>query len=321
MSGPIETRPGTLAETLDAVRQTEGVEPEALFELTFFGHLVPNPDMAGTLAPAISGHQWAAHEALPKPVANAMLAPAAAAHARADRARGGGVVNVLELLHANVCADRYDYHHTWPKRRPAFVAAVKAIDPHLVTLTECQEPAALQLAKQLGYKSESFGGSSILYDPDALTLTRTLLTERWLGGTQTHSLLMVEFAHQVAGYPTFNLGVSHLPPFATRATLRRRQLDLTTSKVRTFRDPTFLAMDANWPKTLEDHVRTKWASARLRAATVQHAGYRTSGGKWGKGNPIDYVLGCHGAQFTYYDVIDGRKWSDHNALNVEIGGW
>lgn len=230
-------------------------------------------------------------------------------------------MNVLELLHANVCADRYDYARTWARRRPAFVELVKAVDPHLVTLTECQEPAALQLGKLLGYKSVSFWGSSILYDPDTVTLNRTLLRERWLSGTQTHSLLMVEFAHNVTGYPTFNLGVSHLPPFATRAALRRRQLDLTTQKVRTFRDPTFLAMDANWSKTLEAHVFSKWASARLRAGTISHAGYRTSGGKWGKGNPIDYVLGCHGAQFTYYDVLDGRKWSDHNALNVEIGGW
>jgi endonuclease/exonuclease/phosphatase family metal-dependent hydrolase len=233
-------------------------------------------------------------------------------------------VSVLELLHANVCADRYDYGHTWPKRRPAFVAKVKELDPHLVTLTECQEPAALQLAKLLGYyKSVSFWGSSILYDPDVVTLNRTLLSERWLAGTQTHSLLMVEFAHNVAGYPTFNLGVSHFPPFATRAALRKRQLDTITTKTRTFRDPTFVAMDANWSKTLESYSATHggWISARLKATTRQHADYRTSGGKWGKGDPIDYVIGRGGAKFVYYDVLDGRKWSDHNALNVEIGGW
>lgn len=224
---------------------------------------------------------------------------------------------ILELLHANVCADRYDYDHTWPHRRPYFLAEAKAVDAPLITLTECQQPAAAALAKALGYKSVSYWGSSILYDPEQLTLTRTLLKRRWLTGTQTHSLLMVEFVTAQHGR-TFNLGVTHFPPFASRALLRRRALAWITKAVRGYHDLTYLAMDANWSKTLESSTRGTWYSARQHAMATAHADYRTSGGKYTVGNAIDYVLGYRRAQFAYYDVLDGRTWSDHNALNVEI---
>jgi len=229
---------------------------------------------------------------------------------------------ILELLHANVCADRYDYAKTWPKRRPHFDEIARAVDAPIVTLTECQKPAAEKLAAVLGYRSTSYWGSSILYDPAVLNLTRTLLTRRWLTGTQTHSLLMVEFAIRNGTNRTFNLGVSHFPPFATRANLRKQELRWITQATASYADPTFVAMDANWSKTLESYAAQHggWQSARLKATTRVHADYRTSGSKYGKGNPIDYVLARKpGASFAYYDVLDGRKWSDHNALNVEIG--
>ena len=228
---------------------------------------------------------------------------------------------ILELLHANVRADRYDYGKTWPKRRPHFVEAARAVEAPIVTLTECQKPAADLLAGLLGYRAASFWGSSILYDPAVLVLTRTLLTRRWLTGTQTHSLLMVEFGIR-STRQRFNLGVSHFPPFATRANLRKQQLRWITQATASYADPTFVAMDANWSKTLEWCAAQHggWQSARLKATTRVHADYRTSGSRYSKGNPIDYVLARKpGASFVYYDVLDGRKWSDHNALNVEIG--
>lgn len=223
---------------------------------------------------------------------------------------------VLSLLHANVCADRYDYRHTWPKRWPAFVKAVQIHDPLIVTLTECQQDAADALALLLrsqGMLAVSYLGSSILYASTQLQLTRVLERRPWLGGSQTHSLLAVEFKVRATG-ELFNVLVSHLPPFATRAKLRRTQQAQIRTLVQGWHDPVILATDANWGKGFEDFCAW-WQSARLMATARHHADYRTSGGKWGVGRAIDYVLGKR-VRFGSYDVLDGRKWSDHNALIV-----
>lgn len=74
MSAPIRVRLGTPDEQADVRRQVDGVPAEPLFRLTFYGHLVPNPEpgMSGTLAPAIASHQFDAHPAVAY-VAEAML--------------------------------------------------------------------------------------------------------------------------------------------------------------------------------------------------------------------------------------------------------
>lgn len=75
MNGPIEVRDGTPAEREDVARQIEGVPSEPLFRLTFYGHLVPNPEpgTSGTLAPAISGHKFEYTSSVPGEAADAVL--------------------------------------------------------------------------------------------------------------------------------------------------------------------------------------------------------------------------------------------------------
>ena len=235
------------------------------------------------------------------------------------------MTTTLELLHTNVCADRYDYKHDWAsKRRTHWLDEALRIGPDLITLTECQQPAADDLAYRLteaGMKMRalSYLGSSILYDPDTLVFTRELLGYALLGGSQTHSLFGAEFGIRVPGYKRFNLLAAHLPPFATRAALRRRQMSTITAKTCKWQDPTVLAMDANWSKTLESFVKGQgWQSARLTATDAAHRDYRTSGGKFGAGNPIDYVIARNRVKFSGYEVIDGRRWCDHNGLLVTV---
>lgn len=232
-------------------------------------------------------------------------------------------MTVLELLHTNVCADRYDYKHDWAsKRRAPWLERALSLGPDLITLTECQAPAAHDLASRLtaaGLKmrSVSYLGSSILYDPDTVVMTQGLLEKPWLGGSQTHSVFGVEFALRVRP-KRFNLIASHLPPFATRAALRRREQDWIDARVRDWLDPTLLACDANWSKTFESFTAADhWVSARTAGTTI-HANYRTSGRKFSVGNPIDYVLGRRALKFRRYEVIDGRRWSDHNGLLVTV---
>jgi len=92
-----------------------------------------------------------------------------------------------------------------------------------------------------------------------------------------------------------------------------------TAKTCKWQDPTVLAMDANWSKTLESFVKGQgWQSARLTATDAAHREYRTSGGKFSVGNPIDYVIARNRVKFSGYEVIDGRRWSDHNGLLVTV---
>ena len=223
-------------------------------------------------------------------------------------------MTTLKLLHNNVCADRYDYNRTWPKRRPNFVDAVKRHDPQIVTLTECQQPSAAKLAPMVGMRYVSFGGSTILTDPDVLRYNRVLDERYWLNSNQSQSLLAAEFEVIKTGQ-TFNVMVSHLPPFAWRANLRKQQQAKINAIAKPWRDKTILATDANWTKTYESSQRAVWSSARLTATKRAHATYRTSG-KYAPGNPIDYVLGQNGTIFESYDVINGSSWSDHHVLLV-----
>ncbi len=233
---------------------------------------------------------------------------------------------MITLLHANLCADRYDYNKTWRKRSPKFVRwFTKNYPPDILTLTECTAPSAVQLVNDLRtsgrvtYVSSSFWGSTVMWRPEVFKKTRNLVQVRWLSGTQTHSLFGVELTERATGQ-AYNVLVSHFPPGAARTLLRRRQMATITAKTAKWHDPTVLAMDANWSRSLEtfayDHGG--WQSARERALTRVHPDFKTSGGVFGKGNPIDYVFGRNGARFGHYEVIDGRAWSDHNALLVEV---
>lgn len=222
----------------------------------------------------------------------------------------------LVILHQNVNADRYDYGKTWKSRRPKFLTAARSLRPDVITLTECQRPAAQSLADSLGMKWVSFQGSSILYNPAKLTLIRRLIQARWLTGTQTHALLLAEF--RARSGQLVNIGASHLPPGATRVLLRRKQMAETHSRTAKWRDPIILGIDANWRATFEDYMAARgWDSAREKAITRVRHDYRTSGGKFTKGSPIDYLIGRR-VKFASYTLIDGRAWSDHNGLLIEV---
>ena len=132
---------------------------------------------------------------------------------------------IITLWHANLCADRYDYSKSYPKRRPYFVTAVRKGQPDLISLAETQAPAADSLAKTFGMKAVSYRGSSILYNPAKFVYKRTILTETWLNSKQSHSLLGIELAVKGSG-ETFNVLSTHLPPFAYRANLRKSQMKL-----------------------------------------------------------------------------------------------
>lgn len=72
MSG-VEIRMATADEVKAAKSEAAGVAPEPLFQVTFYGHLVHNPERTGTLAPMIGGHEFASHPGIPRHVAEAML--------------------------------------------------------------------------------------------------------------------------------------------------------------------------------------------------------------------------------------------------------
>jgi endonuclease/exonuclease/phosphatase family metal-dependent hydrolase len=229
-------------------------------------------------------------------------------------------MTVLRLLHANVKAGRYDYAKSWPARRRKrfleFMAARAAFD--LVTLVECEPPACTSLAVSLGMVCVSFRGSAILYNPSTIAHSQSLLRLSFLPAPQTQALVLAEFRVRRTG-ELFNLGAGHLPPFATRASLRRQQLAGISSRTAGWHDPTILCLDANWSKTLEPFAKARgWTSARTTATTRVHPDYRTSGTRYSKGNPIDYALLRHGARAAVYAVRDGRTWSDHNALELAV---
>ena len=68
-----EIRLGTPAEVAAAAAEVEGLKPEPLIRVTFYGHLVHNPDQVGTLCPAVSGHAIDIAPSIPWPAAKAML--------------------------------------------------------------------------------------------------------------------------------------------------------------------------------------------------------------------------------------------------------
>lgn len=231
-------------------------------------------------------------------------------------------MTALNLVHANLKAGRYDYGRTWVKRRPAFLEYVRSVDPELITLTEAEAPACATLANLLDYGVTMYRGSAILWRPDRLRLTRTLERDELLAPPQTHSYVFAEL-ELIGPRRLLNVGAVHLPPFATRAGLRVRQLAHVGSLTRKWADPTLVGIDAN-DKRVEKLTRGSFISAGTStpAANRHHAGMRTSsatrGRQWTAGDPIDYVLGRNRLEFCSYEVVDGRRWSDHNALDVRV---
>lgn len=232
-------------------------------------------------------------------------------------------MTTLTGLHANLKAGRYDYTKTWPKRRrAAFLAHMKArrIKPAFLTVTECEYPHLQSLAQDLGMKNWGYRGSGILWDPAQLSMTDVLREVPWLAAPQTQSLLALEFAPIAFGYEgRFNVLASHLPPFVTRAALRRGQMGVIDTIVNRWEDPTILCTDANWSKTCEAFMQARgWASARTTATTKIKADYATSGTRFKRGNPIDYAFLANGAKAALYAVRDGRTWSDHNMIELAV---
>lgn len=228
-------------------------------------------------------------------------------------------MTTITILHANLKAGRYDYGKSWPKRRRAkFLAYVKAHRPMVLTLVEAERPACQSLAVALGMSCCAFRGSAILWDPSRLTRTKTLAIRAWLSGSHTQSLVLAEFKVLATG-ERFNLAASHLPPFVTRAALRKRQMTTLTALTAGYHDPTIVCTDANWSRTCESYMQARgWRSARKTATAKVNAGFATSGTKFKAGNPIDYAFLRHGATAALYAVRDGRSWSDHNALELAV---
>lgn len=223
----------------------------------------------------------------------------------------------VTLIHWNVLGPRFDYGKTWAKRYPA-VAGLLAKeswkagqDATVISLNE-SAGVADKLAKDLHMAVEAFLGSAVLYPKT--WRCRVLFRFAWLGST--HGAIGVELSTPTG--ERFNVISSHLPPFVTRAAMRRRNMATLTKATAHWQDVTLLATDANWTKTLEKAVGAAWLTAR-KALKVSHYGYRTNGRLFRAGNPMDYVfLRRPSRAAASYDVIDGRRGSDHNALQVTV---
>jgi len=214
----------------------------------------------------------------------------------------------MKLLHWNVRGPRFDYGKTWDKRRPKVVDQIKTIRPDVATIVEC---IGAPIAGACDMSSRSYQGSMVMWNPDTVSFSRELFVARWLG--KTHGVIAVELVEKITG-ETFNVIAGHLPPFAWRAGLRKRLIADLIKRTDRWRDKTIVGLDANWGKGFEAYVlKSGWASARLHAGGISRGDYRTSG-KWGKGQPIDYVLGRQVEGMVVFDeylVAKALGGSDH----------
>jgi hypothetical protein len=201
----------------------------------------------------------------------------------------------------NICGDRYDYKRTFLKKRlPKLVNFLDDRRPMVIGLAECQEATALKivaaLAKRgLTYHSRSYYGSTILY-AKGYVLTRVLLRRRWLSGTQTHSMLGAELYPWGSPSATFNVLVSHLPPFPWRAKLRGQQLATISKDVHDFHDPTILMMDANDKRASNILTAAGWVASLI--------------------GRID-VIATRLIAWTKFERKPGLRISDHDPLTLE----
>ena len=225
----------------------------------------------------------------------------------------------LKIFHINVLGRRYDYKKTWTKRRPKIVARIKKLSPDVVSAVECGLTEAKELASATGYNYLNYLGSTLLYKKGLKA--RVLKKYSWLKNN-SHSALVVEVTK---GKEAVNIAISHLPPFATRAKLRKSQQKKLCQLFNGWSDASIICTDANWSKTFESYVKTlNWVSSRTTATKKFMANYRTSSALqatlFKPGNPIDYVVGKNGkkspVKFLLYETADGRGLSDHNGLLI-----
>ena len=221
----------------------------------------------------------------------------------------------MKLLHWNVQGPRFDYGKTWTKRRPKIVDQIDVTRPDVATIVECIGVAD-GLAVDSGFVVDSFQGSAVMWNPATVRFSRILFQAVWLG--KTHGVIAVELVEKATG-KRFNVIAGHLPPFAWRASLRKRLIDDLTKRTSSWKDLTLVGLDANWGKGFEAYMaKSGWESARLDALIGTSRDYRTSG-KWGKGQPIDYVL-CRQVDgleiFDEYLVAKAQGASDHHPLVV-----
>lgn len=221
----------------------------------------------------------------------------------------------MKLLHWNVQGPRFDYGKTWTKRRPKIVDQIKVVRPDVATIVECIGVAE-GLAIDSGLVVDSFQGSAVMWNPATVRFSRILFQAVWLG--KTHGVIAVELVERATG-ERFNVIAGHLPPFAWRAKLRKRLIDDLTKRTAKWRDQTIVGLDANWGKGFEAYVygHGRWFSALDTApfGTGQHPSYRTSG-KWGKGQPIDYVIARPLPLFSEYRIVNAHGASDHHPVIV-----
>lgn len=221
----------------------------------------------------------------------------------------------MKLLHWNVQGPRFDYGKTWTKRRPKIVDQIKVVRPDVATIVECIGVSE-GLAIDSGLVVDSFQGSAVMWNPATVRFSRILFHAVWLG--KTHGVIAVELVEKITG-ERFNVIAGHLPPFAWRASLRKRLIDDLTKRTTKWKDWTIVGLDANWGRGFEDHMlKSGWASARLHANLISGGNYRTSG-TWGKGQPIDYVLGRQVDGLVVFDeylVAKARGASDHHPVIV-----
>lgn len=70
---PLEFRLGTAEEKAAAEREIAGLDLVPLMRLNFYGHMVKNPDLVGTLTPAVVGFSLDVHRDITPDVAEGIL--------------------------------------------------------------------------------------------------------------------------------------------------------------------------------------------------------------------------------------------------------
>ena len=192
-----------------------------------------------------------------------------------------------------------------------------AAGPSIVIATELSATEAQELCKAMGdgWKSETYLYSSVLYK--GWTRGRVWhLT--WNAGT--HGALVVELSRDGK---RVNVASTHLPPFAWRASVRRKCMDQLAAFFKGWKDPILMGGDFNWRGTLEAYAsKLGFDSVRVKAKNRIRSTYRTNVG-WGPGTQIDYGF-TQRLTLRGYRVLRGwhphthQTASDHNMLTLQV---
>lgn len=228
----------------------------------------------------------------------------------------------IHILHMNVLGRKFDYKKTWNKRKPSIISEILAVKPDIITGVECQLAEAKEISNGTGYYFVNYLGSTIFYRKGLKV--NVLKKFSWLKN-YPHSALVVEVTNELGR--TINVAASHLPPFASRASLRKRQQKELCALFSGWSDASIICTDANWSKTFESYIKSlNWISSRLEAVTKFMPNFKTSSPLQSTlfrlGNPIDYVIAKAGKKspirVMFYKIRDGRGKSDHNFVEVII---